>query len=73
VLLYAFTAAVLGGIDSPIGAVAGGVTVGVLLALVGTYVPHAEDLRLVFGFLVIIGVLVLRPGGLFGRAHVERV
>jgi branched-chain amino acid transport system permease protein len=73
VLLYAFTAAVLGGIDSPIGAVAGGLTVGVLLALVGTYVPHAEDLRLVFGFLVIIGVLVLKPGGLFGRAHVERV
>jgi len=73
VLLYAFTAAVLGGIDSPSGAVAGGVAVGVLLALVGTYVPNAEDLRLVFGFLVIIVVLVLRPRGLFGRAHVERV
>lgn len=73
VLLYAFTAAVLGGIDSPVGAVAGGIAVGVLLALVGTYVPHAEDLRLVFGFLVIIVVLVLKPGGLFGRAHVERV
>ena len=73
VLLYAFTAAVLGGIDSPVGAVAGGIAVGVLLALVGTYVPHAEDLRLVFGFLVIIVVLVLKPGGLFGRVHVERV
>lgn len=73
VLLYAFTAAVLGGIDSPVGAVAGGIAVGVLLALVGTYVPHAEDLRLVFGFLVIIVVLVVKPGGLFGRAHVERV
>jgi branched-chain amino acid transport system permease protein len=73
VLLYAFTAAVLGGIDSAVGAVAGGVAVGVLLALVGTYVPHAEDLRLAFGFVVIIVVLVLKPGGLFGRAHVERV
>ena len=73
VLLYSFTAAVLGGIESPIGAVAGGIAVGVLLALVGTYVPHAEDLRLVFGFVVIIVVLIVKPGGLFGRAHVERV
>jgi branched-chain amino acid transport system permease protein len=73
VLLYAFTAAVLGGIDSPIGAVAGGLAVGVLLALVGTYIPNAEDLRLVFGFLVIIVVLVVKPGGLFGQEHVERV
>lgn len=73
VLLYAFTAAVLGGIDSPLGAVAGGLTVGVLLALVGTYIPHAEDLRLVFGFLVIVVVLVVKPGGLFGHEHVERV
>lgn len=73
VLLYAFTAAVLGGIDSPVGAVAGGLTVGVLLALVGTYVPHADDLRLAFGFVVIVVVLVVKPGGLFGRLHVERV
>jgi branched-chain amino acid transport system permease protein len=73
VLLYAFTAAVLGGIDSPIGAVVGGLVVGVLLALVGTYVPHAEDLRLVFGLVVIVVVLIVKPGGLFGREHVERV
>ena len=73
VLLYAFTAAVLGGIDSPIGAVVGGLVVGVLLALVGTYVPHAEDLRLFFGFVVIVVVLVVKPGGLFGRVHAERV
>jgi len=73
VLLYAFTAAVLGGIDSPLGAVLGGVVVGVLLALVGTYIPGANDLRIVFGFLVIVFVLLFRPGGLVGRAHVQRV
>jgi branched-chain amino acid transport system permease protein len=73
ILLYSFTAAVLGGIDSPVGAVVGGLAVGVLLALVGTYIPHAEDLRLAFGFLVIILVLVFKPGGLFGSTHVERV
>ncbi len=73
VLLYAFVAAVLGGIDSPVGAVVGGLVVGVLLALVGTYVPHVEDLRLAFGFLVIVVVLIVKPGGLFGHQHVERV
>src|SRR5262249_24306189 len=73
VLLYAFTAAVLGGIDSPVGAVVGGLVVGVLLARVGAYVPHAEDLRLAFGFVVILLVLVFKPGGLFGSVHVERV
>ncbi|HEY4025395.1 MAG TPA: branched-chain amino acid ABC transporter permease [Candidatus Dormibacteraeota bacterium] len=73
VLLYAFTAAVLGGIESPLGAVVGGLLVGVLLALVGTYVPGLQDLRLVLGFVVIIGVLLFRPGGLVGRAHVTRV
>ena len=73
ILLYSFTAAVLGGLDSPVGAVVGGLVVGVLLALVGTYIPHAEDLRVAFGFLVIILVLVFKPGGLFGQAQVERV
>jgi len=73
VLLYAFTAAVLGGIESPVGAVVGGVVVGVLLALVGTYVPGAQDLRIVLGFVVIVAVLLFRPGGLVGRAHVSRV
>jgi branched-chain amino acid transport system permease protein len=73
VLLYAFTAAVLGGIESPLGAVVGGLVVGVLLALVGTYVPGAQDLRIVLGFIVIVVVLLFRPGGLVGRAHVQRV
>jgi branched-chain amino acid transport system permease protein len=53
--------------------VIGGIVVGVLLALVGTYIPHAEDLRLVFGFIVIVLVLLFRPAGLIGRAHVTRV
>src|SRR5216683_4636048 len=73
VLLFAFTAAVLGGIENPLGAMIGGIVVGVLLALVGTYIPHAEDLRLVFGFIVIVLVLLFRPAGLIGRAHVTRV
>src|SRR6202022_3540276 len=49
VLLFAFAAAVLGGIESPLGAVIGGVLVGVLLALVGTYLPGGKNLRILFG------------------------
>jgi branched-chain amino acid transport system permease protein len=73
VLLYAFVAAVLGGIENPAGAVAGGFLVGVLLALIGTYVPGARDVRLAFGLVIIVAVLLVRPGGLLGRAHVARV
>lgn len=73
ILLYAFAAAVLGGIENPVGAVVGGFLVGVLLALIGTYVPGARDLRLAFGLVIIVAVLIVRPGGLFGRTHVVRV
>ncbi len=74
VLLYAFAAAVLGGMDSPIGAVVGGLLLGVLLNLVGTYVDWiGGELRLATALVVILGVLLLRPAGLFGRAAVKRV
>jgi branched-chain amino acid transport system permease protein len=73
VLLFAFVAAVLGGIESPIGAVVGGVLTGVLLALVGTYLPGGQDLRIPFGLVVIVVVLLVRPAGLFGRAEARRV
>ncbi len=73
ILLFAFAAAVLGGIESPVGALVGGVLVGVLLALVGTYIPGGQNLRLAFGLVVIVAVLLLRPAGLFGRAAVTRV
>ncbi len=73
VILYAFAAAVLGGIENPLGAVVGGLVVGLLVALVGTYLPGARDLRLAIGLVIIVAVLVFRPSGLFGRAHVQRV
>jgi branched-chain amino acid transport system permease protein len=74
VLLYTFAAAVLGGMDSPIGAVVGGLVLGVLLNLVGTYVNWVGgELRLAVALSVILGVLLIRPAGLFGRAVVRRV
>ena len=73
VLLFAFAAAVLGGIESPLGAVVGGIAIGILLALVGTYVPGGQNLRVPFGLLVMVGVLLVRPAGLFGHIEARRV
>jgi len=73
VLLFAFAAAVLGGIESPIGAVVGALLIGILLAVVGTYIPGGENLRTPFALLVIVAVLLVRPAGLFGRPETHRV
>jgi len=74
VIIYAFAAAVLGGIESPLGAVVGGLIVGVTVNLAGAYVPGVGgDLQLAVAFAIIIAVLVLKPNGLFGRAAVRRV
>ncbi len=73
-LIYAFAAAVLGGIDSPIGAVVGGLILGVGLNLIGTYVDFVgADLRLPVALAVILVVLLVKPSGLFGRTEVKRV
>jgi branched-chain amino acid transport system permease protein len=74
ILLYAFAAAVLGGVDSPIGAVAGGLALGVVVNLIGTYVDFVgADLRLPVALSVILLVLLVRPAGLFGKEAVRRV
>lgn len=72
VLIYAFAAAVLGGVASAPGAVVGGFIVGVLENLLGTYVVGSE-LKLSVALVLIIVVLVVRPSGLFGKAVVVRV
>ena len=71
ILLYAFAGALLGGIDSPGGAVLGGFIVGVLENVVGAYV--GTELKLTVALILIVGVLVVRPSGLFGKVHVVRV
>jgi branched-chain amino acid transport system permease protein len=74
ILLYAFAAAVLGGLDSPIGAVVGGLLLGVGITLLGRYVGFIGDvLKLPAALLVILIVLVVKPNGLFGRVAVRRV
>jgi branched-chain amino acid transport system permease protein len=74
ILLYAFAAAVLGGLESPAGAVIGGLLLGVFLNLVGQYVGFAtSELRLPIAFAVLLVVLLVKPHGLFGRKQVRRV
>ncbi len=72
ILLYAFAAALLGGIDNPFGAVFGGFFVGVLENLVGAYL-FGPELKLTVALVVILGVLVVKPSGVFGRVLVKRV
>jgi branched-chain amino acid transport system permease protein len=74
VLIFAFAAATLGGFDSPAGAVVGGLIVGVSENLAGTYVGAiGSDLKIVVPIVIIVAVLLIRPNGLFGRTHLERV
>jgi branched-chain amino acid transport system permease protein len=73
VLVYAFAGAALGGFDSLVGAVVGGLFVGVANALTIQYVDPVSDIPLVLPLGLILVVLVLRPNGLFGRRTVERV
>ena len=72
ILVYGFAGALVGGIGNPLGAVAGGFIVGVLENLVGSYVI-GNELKLTFALAIVVGVLLLKPAGLFGRVIVRRV
>jgi len=73
VLVYAFAAAALGGFDSLLGAVVGGLIVGIANSLTIQYVDALAGIELVLPFGLILAVLLVRPNGLFGRTIVERV
>lgn len=72
-LIYAFAAAVLGGLDSPLGAIVGGLTIGVVENLAGSYVDWiGPDLKVLVGFATILLILLVRPQGLFGMRWTVR-
>jgi branched-chain amino acid transport system permease protein len=76
ILVYAFAAAVLGGLESPVGAVVGGLAIGVFLNLVVGYLPEkyiGSELQLPLAFAVLLVILLVKPSGLFGRREVRRV
>jgi branched-chain amino acid transport system permease protein len=72
ILLYAFAGALLGGIDSPLGAVIGGFLVGVIENLGGAYLVGTE-LKLSLALVIIVAVLTIKPTGLMGRRVFSRV
>lgn len=74
VLVYALAAAILGGLDSPVGAVVAAWIIGVVENLAGAYIEIiGNDLKIAVPFLVMMVILILRPQGLFGRKIVVRV
>ena len=74
ILVYALAAVIIGGLSSPIGAVAAAMGIAVLENLAGTYVPWiGHDLKIAVPFILLFVILILRPQGLFGRKVVVRV
>ena len=74
ILIYAFAAAVVGGLESPAGAVIGALAIGVLLSLLGSYVSWVTpQLLLPAAFVLMLAVLLVKPSGLFGRTRTRRV
>ncbi len=73
-LVYALAAAILGGLDSPVGAVVSAAFIGVVENLAGAYIDFiGDDLKIAVPFAVMIVILIVRPQGLFGRKVVVRV
>jgi branched-chain amino acid transport system permease protein len=71
VLVYGFTAAVLGGLDSAVGAVVGGVVIGLALSYIGGY--GGGDLESIGALVILIAILMVRPQGLFVTGSERRV
>jgi branched-chain amino acid transport system permease protein len=71
IFVLGFTAAVIGGLDSPAGAIVGGLILGVALNYVGGYL--GSDLVPLFGLGALMAVLMIRPSGLFSVSHSRQV
>ncbi len=73
-LVYALAACILGGLDSPLGAVVAAWFIGVAENLAGAYIGFVgDDLKIVMPFVLMFLILVVRPQGLFGQKDVVRV
>ena len=69
--MFGFTGAIIGGLDSPVGAVTGAVGVGLALSYVSGYI--GADLAPLGGFVILIAVLMIRPQGLFSFGRQRQV
>lgn len=73
VLIFAASAAALGGLDSLWGAIVGGICIGAVQSIIVPYTPIPNELSLAAAVVVLMLVLLFKPSGLFGTAQVERV
>ncbi len=78
IALLALPAIILGGLDSPVGAVVGGLTIGVAQVMTGGYISSAvpalgSEFADVVPYIIMLVILLVRPYGLFGTPEVERV
>jgi branched-chain amino acid transport system permease protein len=73
IFVFGFTAAVIGGLDSPVGAVVGGLLLGLALSYAGGYLPSGASLVPVVALGILVVVLMVRPDGLFSATQVRRV
>lgn len=74
IMIYGIAAATLGGLNSPGGAVVGGLVVGVSENLAGTYIDFiGSDLKILVPFVITVAVLMVKPTGLFGKREAARV
>src|ERR1700751_3716714 len=73
IFVFGFTAAVIGGLDSPLGAVTGGLLLGLALSYAGGYLPSRASLVPVVAFAILVLVLMVRPDGVFSATQVRRV
>jgi branched-chain amino acid transport system permease protein len=75
IFVYGFTAAVIGGLDSAVGAVVGGLFLGVALSYVGGYVGGSvgSEIPPLVALGILVAVLMIRPDGLFAGARMRRV
>ena len=71
IFVFGFTAAVIGGLDSPVGAVVGGLLLGVALSYVSGYI--GANVTALFALGILVAVLMIRPDGLFAGARLRRV
>ena len=72
IFVFGFTAAVIGGLDSPAGAVVGGLLLGIALSYVGGYL-NSGHLTAIVALGILVVVLMIRPDGLFSATRVRRV
>jgi branched-chain amino acid transport system permease protein len=73
IFVFGFTAAVIGGLDSPFGAVIGGLLLGLALSYAGGYLHSGASLVPLVALGILVVVLMVRPGGLFSATRVRRV